>query len=188
MTAADSGTAEDGTAENGAVPAAATETAIETEAPLGPDRAQFWVCGGLALLGLLVIVDAARLGGFTASNDPIGPKPVPIILGALLIGAALAYALDVAKGGRGEGEADGAFDWRTVGLLCSLFVANALVIEWLGWVVSGSLLFWGACVALGSKRYFAALAAAVALSLATFYGFAIGLGVGLPAGVLQGIL
>ena len=29
---------------------------------------------------------------------------------------------------------------------------------------------------------------AAALSLATFYGFAIGLGVNLPAGILQGIL
>lgn len=190
-------TAGNGTAADGAAPAAATETKAETETDVdveetgasGPDRAQFWVCGALALLGVLVIVDAARLGGFTASNDPIGPKPVPIILGALLIAVAVFYALDVARGGRGEGgETDGVFDWRTVGLLCALFIANALVIEWLGWVISGSLLFWGAAIVLGSRRYFLALAAAVALGLATFYGFAIGLGVGLPAGVLQGIL
>ncbi|SDD58124.1 tripartite tricarboxylate transporter TctB family protein [Glycomyces harbinensis] len=161
----------------------------EATAPAGPDRAQYWVCGGLALLGVLVIVDAARIAGFTASNDPIGPKPVPIILGALLIGVAAFYALDVARGGRGEAaETDGAFDWRTVGLLCALFVANALVIEWLGWVISGSLLFWGAAIVLGSRRYFLTLGAAVVLGLATFYGFAIGLGVGLPAGILQGIL
>ena len=37
----------------------------------------------------------------------------------------------------------------------------------------------------GSEAY---LGPAVALSLITFYGFAIGLGVGLPAGILQGIL
>jgi len=166
-----------------------SEAPEETPAATAPDRAQYWVCGFLAILGVLVIIDAARIGGFTASNDPIGPKPVPIILGALLIAVAVFYALDVARGGRGEGgETEGAFDWRTVGLLCALFIANALVIEWLGWVISGSLLFWGAAIVLGSRRYFLALAAAVVLGLATFYGFAIGLGVGLPAGILQGIL
>lgn len=167
----------------------ADEGADTTTEPAGPDRAQYWVAGVLAVLGVVVIVDALRLGGFTASNDPIGPKPVPIILGSLLIVVAVLYALDVARGGRGEGgETDGPFDWRTIGLLCAIFIANALVIEWLGWVISGSLLFWGAAVVLGSRRYFLALAAAVVLGLATFYGFAIGLGVGLPAGILQGIL
>lgn len=169
---------------------AVQEVAAET-APPKRDLAQLWVCGFLVLLGVLAIVDASRLGGFTASNDPIGPKPVPIILGILLFAVAAFYALDVLRGGRGEaenGEDDGNFDWKTIGLLCAVFIANALLIDWLGWVISGALLFWGACVVLGSRRYFIALAAAVAMSLATFYGFAIGLGVGLPAGVLQGIL
>ncbi|MCH7229658.1 tripartite tricarboxylate transporter TctB family protein [Glycomyces sp. L485] len=158
------------------------------------DRAQYWVCAFLALLGVLVIVDASQIPAFTASNDPIGPKPVPIILGALCIVLAAFYALDVARGGRGEAEGgeaadpDAGFDWRTIGLLCAVFIANALVIDWLGWVIAGSLLFYGSALILGSKRYVLALAAAVALSLATFYGFAIGMGVGLPAGVLQGIL
>ncbi|MFC3493030.1 tripartite tricarboxylate transporter TctB family protein [Glycomyces rhizosphaerae] len=166
------------------------EGAVAT-APPKRDLSQLWVCGFLVILGVLAIVDASRLGGFTASNDPIGPKPVPIILGILLFAVAAFYALDVLRGGRGEaenGEDDGNFDWKTIGLLCAVFIANALLIDWLGWVISGALLFWGAAIVLGSRRYFIALGAAVALSLATFYGFAIGLGVGLPAGVLQGIL
>ncbi|THV40547.1 tripartite tricarboxylate transporter TctB family protein [Glycomyces buryatensis] len=159
--------------------------------PRGRDLAQLWVCGFLVLLGILAIIDASRLGGFSASNDPIGPKPVPIILGILLFVVAGCYALDVLRGGRGEaenGEDDGNFDWRTVGLLCAVFIANAVLIDWLGWVISGALLFWGAAIVLGSRRYLLTAVAAVVLSLATFYGFAIGLGVGLPAGVLQGIL
>lgn len=157
------------------------------------DRAQYWVCGFLVLLGALVIFDAATMSGFTASNDPIGPKPVPIILGIALIAVAAAYAVDTARGGRGEGDdgrADSSvpFDWRTIGLLCAVFLANALLIDWLGWVISGSLLFYGSAIVLGSRRYFWALVAAAVLGLATFYGFAIGLGIGLPAGVLKGIL
>lgn len=181
-------TAPDDSAPEGAAAATAVQ---EPEAAPKRDLGQLWVCGSLAVLGVLAIVDASRLGGFTASNDPIGPKPVPIILGVLLFAVAAFYALDALRGGRGEAEngaADGNFDWRTVGLLCAVFVANALLIDWLGWVISGSLLFWGAAIVLGSRRYFTALAAAVVLGLVTFYGFAIGLGVGLPAGVLQGIL
>jgi len=55
---------------------------------------------------------------------------------------------DVARGGHGEPEAgedvdlSGGADWRTVALLVAVFVANALLIERLGWVISGGLLFW----------------------------------------------
>jgi putative tricarboxylic transport membrane protein len=170
-----------------------SEAAVEAvEAPEPKrDLAQLWVCGFLAVLGVLVIVDASRLVGFSASNDPIGPKPVPILLGVVLFVVAALYALDVLRGGHGEDEGKHAgdhYDWKTIGLLCAVFIANALLIDWLGWVISGSLLFWGAAIVLGSRRYFLALAAGVVLGLATFYGFAIGLGLGLPAGILQGIL
>ncbi|MEU5872079.1 tripartite tricarboxylate transporter TctB family protein [Glycomyces sp. NPDC047369] len=199
MTGADSGDAVeavDAKAVDEQVDETETETGPATEAEAAAetpkrDLAQLWVCGFLAVLGVLVIVDASRLGGFSASNDPIGPKPVPIILGVLLFAVAAFYALDALRGGHGEDEGANAgqrFDVKTVGLLCAVFVANALLIDWLGWVISGSLLFWGAATVLGSRRYFLTLAAAVVLGLATFYGFAIGLGLGLPAGVLQGIL
>lgn len=168
-----------------------TAEAAAEQAPPGKDLAQLWVCGFLGLLGALVIFDAARLGDFTASNDPIGPKPVPIILGVLLFVVGALYAVDVLRGGHGEDDGASAgvrFDWKTVAALCGVFIANALLIDWLGWVISGTILFWGSAIVLGSRRYFSALAAGVVLGLATFYGFAIGLGLGLPAGVLQGIL
>ncbi|WP_427885624.1 tripartite tricarboxylate transporter TctB family protein [Kribbella sp. GL6] len=159
-----------------------------------PDRAQYGVCGVLAVVGVLVIADAARLPHIATSNDPIGPKPVPIVLGVLLLVVAALYAVDVARGGTGaaeEGEdvdVTSPVDWRTVLLLIAAFVVNLATIEPLGWVISGTLLFWGSAFALGSRHHVRNVFIAVALSLATFYGFAIGLGVGLPAGVLQGIL
>ncbi|MEU4423286.1 tripartite tricarboxylate transporter TctB family protein [Actinoplanes sp. NPDC024001] len=160
----------------------------------GRDRAQYGVCVFLALVGILVIVDAALTGNATSSNDPIGPRPVPILLGALLLIVAAVYAADVARGGRGEPEGGEdvdlttPIDWRTVLLLAGAFAVNAVLIEPLGWVISGSLLFWSAAVVLGARRHLLTIAVAVALALVTFYGFAIGLGVNLPAGALQGIL
>jgi putative tricarboxylic transport membrane protein len=55
-------------------------------------------------------------------------------------------------------------------------------------VISGALLFWGSAFALGNRHHIRGLAIGVALSLVTFYAFAVGLGVNLPAGILQGIL
>jgi putative tricarboxylic transport membrane protein len=159
-----------------------------------PDRVQYGVCGFLAVVGVLVIVDAARLQHIANSNDPIGPKPVPIVLGVLLLVVAALYAVDVARGGTGEAEegedvdVTSPVDWRTVLLLIAAFVVNLVLIDPLGWVISGTLLFWGSAFALGSRHHIRNLVIAVALSLVTFYAFAIGLGVNLPAGVLQGIL
>lgn len=159
-----------------------------------PDRAQYGVCGFLAVVGALVIVDAARLQHIANSNDPIGPKPVPIVLGILLLVVAALYAVDVARGGTGaaeEGEdvdVTSPVDWRTVLLLIAAFVVNLVLIDPLGWVISGTVLFWGSAFALGSRHHIRNLVIAVALALITFYAFAIGLGVNLPAGVLQGIL
>jgi putative tricarboxylic transport membrane protein len=166
----------------------------KTLASRGGDRAQYAVCAALALLGVLVLVDASRLGAVASSNDPIGPKPVPIILGVLLVVVAVFYAVDVARGGVGEAEAgedvdlSTRIDVRTVALLIGAFVLNALLIEPLGWVISGSILFWGAAFALGNRHHVRGLVIGVALALTTFYAFAIGLGVNLPAGILQGIL
>ncbi|MBB5781992.1 tripartite tricarboxylate transporter TctB family protein [Nonomuraea jabiensis] len=165
----------------------------DTSAPV-QDRAQYGVCAVLAVTGLLVIADALRITHLTSSNDPIGPRPVPILLGVCLLVVALVYGIDVARGGRGEPEAGEdidlatRIDWRTVLLLIGVFLLNAALIDWLGWVISGTLLFWGAAFALGNRHHLRGLIIAVALALITFYAFAIGLGVNLPAGVLQGIL
>ena len=62
------------------------------------------------------------------------------------------------------------------------------LIDRAGWVVSGTVLFWGSVYALGSRHYVRDGLVAVLLSVATFYGFYVGLGIALPAGILQGVL
>ncbi|HEU5143794.1 MAG TPA: tripartite tricarboxylate transporter TctB family protein [Dermatophilaceae bacterium] len=160
----------------------------------GGDRAQYGVCAALAGLGVLLLVDAARIAPVTSSNDPLGPRPVPMVLGALLLLTAVLYAIDVWRGGVGHAEEGedvdlgSRADWKTVGLLVAVFGVNALLLEPLGWVISGALLFWGCAFALGNRHHIRGLVIGVALGLITFYAFAIGLGVNLPAGILQGIL
>jgi putative tricarboxylic transport membrane protein len=73
-------------------------------------------------------------------------------------------------------------------MLVGVFILNILLIDTLGWVISGGMLFYGSALVLGSRHFVRDLFIAAGLSLGTFYGFAIGLGVNLPAGILQGIL
>lgn len=157
-------------------------------------RAEYGLCAALVLAGVVVLADALQLSNNRTGVDPLGPKPVPVIVGGLLVLLALALAVAVARGDRGAAEAgedvdlSQRMDLRTVLLLLAVFAANIVLIDFLGWVISGSLLFYGSAIALGSRHFVRDLAISAALGLGTFYGFAIGLGVGLPAGILQGIL
>ena len=72
--------------------------------------------------------------------------------------------------------------------LLGVFALNVVLIDVLGWVVSGALLFFGCAWALGSRHYVRDLVISLLMSVVTFYGFYLGLGIHLPAGVLEGIL
>ena len=155
--------------------------------------AEYGVCVFLVLAGIVVLVDALQLSN-TTGVDPLGPRPVPMFVGSLLIALAMLLAVALARGSQAEAEAgedidlSTGVDIKTVLLLLGVFVANILLIDLLGWVISGALLFYGSAIVLGSRHFVRDLFISAALGLGTFYGFAIGLGVGLPAGILQGIL
>ena len=157
-------------------------------------RSELGVALFLGALGLLVIVSALLLPESRIVRGPVGPAAVPLVVGALLLVTSVLLAVDVLRGGRGEPEGGedidlGArSDWRTVLVLAAAFVANALLIEPVGWWFSGAVLFWGAAFALGSRHYLRDAVLAFGLSFGTFYLFALGLGTTLPPGILRGIL
>lgn len=157
-------------------------------------RSEYGVALFLAALGLLVIVQALLIPESRIVRGPVGPAAVPLVVGGLLVVVGIALGVDVRRGGRGEPEGGedveltGGSDWRTIAMLAAAFVANALLIEPLGWVFSGAILFWGSAFALGSRHYVRDAAIAFTLSIGSFYLFALGLGIVLPPGVLRGIL
>jgi putative tricarboxylic transport membrane protein len=157
-------------------------------------RSELGVAALLGAAGALVLLDAARLVTPYSQSDPVGPKTVPLIVGALLLVCAVLLAVNVLRGGHGEAEAGEDIDlthpadWRTILPLAGAFIANILLIDWAGWVISGTVLFWGSVWALGSRHYVRDGLIALALALLTFYGFYLGLGIALPAGLLEGIL
>jgi putative tricarboxylic transport membrane protein len=157
-------------------------------------RSELGVAALLGAAGVVVLLDAARLVTPYSQSDPVGPKTLPYIVGGLLLVTAVMLAVNVLRGGHGEAEAGEDVDlthpadWKTVLPLAGAFVANILLIDWAGWVISGTVLFWGSVWALGSRHYVRDGLISVALALLTFYGFFLGLGIALPAGLLEGVL
>lgn len=157
-------------------------------------RAELGVALLLGVAGVVVFLDANRLVVPYSQSDPVGPKTVPFIVAGLLIVCAVLLAVNVLRGGKGEAEGGEDIelghpaDWKTVLPLAGAFILNILLIDWAGWVISGTVLFWGCVLALGSRHYIRDGLISIALSLLTFYGFYLGLGIALPAGLLEGIL
>ena len=157
-------------------------------------RAELGVALLLGAVGVLVFLDANGLVTPYSQSDPVGPKTVPFIVAGLLVACAVLLAINVIRGGQGEAECGEDIDlthpadWKTILPLAGAFILNILLIDWAGWVISGTVLFWGSVLALGSRRYIRDGLISVALSLLTFYGFYLGLGIALPAGLLEGIL
>ena len=157
-------------------------------------RSELGVALFLGALGLLVIVSALMLPESRIARGPVGPAAVPVVVGSLLVIVSIFLAVDILRGGRGEPEGGedielgGGTDWKTVLMLAAAFLANALLIESLGWVFSGAILFWGAAFALGSRHWIRDIVLAFVLSIGSWYLFALGLGIVLPPGLLDGIL
>lgn len=177
-------------------------TITEDPPPAGPSRlrdrlrgrSELGVSALLAAAGLLVVVDTlAESGGGTNDSDPLGPQLVPLVLGAALLLLAALLTVDVLRGGRGEAEGgedvdlNTPMDLRTVGSLAGVLIATAALIPVLGWPIAGTVLFFGATYALGSRTVARDLGIAAGVSLLTWVLFDAVLGVDLPGGPLMGV-
>jgi putative tricarboxylic transport membrane protein len=158
------------------------------------DRSELGFAALLGAVGAIVLVDAFGLHVPFQQSDGLGPKTVPYIVGALLLVCAVLLAINVLRGGSAEAE-DGEdiemgtpIDWKVVVPLGLVFIINIIFIDMLGWVISGTILFWGSVLALGGRNYVRDGLISVALAVGTFYGFYLGLGIHLPVGLLKGVL
>ncbi len=157
------------------------------------DRAQYALAAFLVLVGGYVVYDATTLeDGF--ADQPVQPYAFPYVVGAVLVLLGVLLGIATARGDRPEAE-DGedvdltqGTDLRTVGMLAGVLVVNIALIDWLGWAITGAVLFAGCAWVLGSRTPVRDVAIGTALSVGTWYGFYVGLGIPIPAGILDGIL
>lgn len=156
------------------------------------DLAQLGLAGLLVVIGAYTFYDASTLRvGF---GDPVGPRLFPYVIGAITVVLGLLLVLATLRGDtpQAEGGEDVDLrhpaDWVTVLKLVGVLLFTILTISFLGWAVSGALLFVGCAWSLGSRTLVRDVVVGVVLSVASWYFFHEGLGVILPAGILDGVL
>ena len=90
-------------------------------------------------------------------GDPIGPRVFPYLVGTGMVVLAILLAVATARGDIPQGEEGEDIDlttpadWVTVGKLVAIMVINLLLVNILGWAITGTLLFAGSAWALGSR-------------------------------------
>ena len=157
------------------------------------DKAQYGFAAFLVVVGAVVLYDAIGLeDGF--ADQPVQPYAIPYVVGAVLIVLGVLLAVATARGDRPEAEEGEDIDLtqgtdlRTVGMLAGVLLVNILLIDWLGWAITGAMLFAGCAGVLGSRSHVRDIALGTALSVGSWYGFYVGLGIPIPAGILDGVL
>lgn len=158
------------------------------------DRSELGFAALLGAVGVIVLVDAFNLKVPYRQSDGLGPTTVPYIVGVMLLVCAALLAANVLRGGAAEPddgediEPGSPIDWKVVVPLGLVFIVNIIFIDTLGWVISGTILFWGSVMALGGRNFIRDGLISVALAVGTFYAFYLGLGIHLPVGLLKGVL
>ena len=168
-------------------------TTTPTTEPRLVDKAQYGLAAFLVLVGGYVVYDGSTLeNGF--NDQHVQPWALPYTVGGALLLLGVLLAIATARGDRPEAEEGEdvdltqGTDLRTIGLLVAVLVANMLLIDFLGWAITGALLFAGTTYVLGSRTWVRNLAIGAALSVGTWYGFYVALGLPIPAGILDGVL
>ncbi len=77
-------------------------------------------------------------------------------------------------------------DWRSVGWAAGGFLAFALLLAPLGWILSGALLFWCVARSMGSTKPLPDIVVGLTLSSIAYLAFDTLLGLNLPSGILGG--
>ena len=118
----------------------------------------------------------------------------PYVIGAVMLVLAAVLAFVTARGDVPEAEAGEDVDlttradWPTVAKLVGVMLLNLLLVNLLGWAITGALLFAGCAWALGSRTLVRDLIVGAVLSVSSWYFFYVVLDVPLTPGILDGIL
>jgi putative tricarboxylic transport membrane protein len=135
----------------------------------------------LVILGVVVLVQAARLDN---RGETVGPATGPWVVGALLFVVGVLLAI---RGRRDMGvwevsEHTTPQDWLRMVILFGVLIGYAVVMPFLGYVVSATLLFGATAIVLGAPARLRAFAYGWCVAVLVFLVFDIGIGISLPAG------
>lgn len=131
-------------------------------------------------LGLFVLVGVARAPA-SAANSAVGPGVFPTIIGIGLVAVGLRLFYE-AWTRRNEPSGFPSLDLGSAAFGAAAFVGMILTLEWLGWIIAGTLLYLAVAVAFGTRRIAMTLLLGLVLTSATWLLFDYGLDLSLPTG------
>ncbi|HET6263782.1 MAG TPA: tripartite tricarboxylate transporter TctB family protein [Usitatibacter sp.] len=157
------------------------------KAPAG----QVAVAAGITAIGVLVFAGSFYLptgGGYAQ----VGPGVVPRVVGAIVMLLGAVLLAEALRGGfpgvDEEAEAKLPMDWAAFAWVSGGILAYGVLIEWLGFVFSSTILFVMVARGFSSKRYALNVVTGLVLASLVFAMFNYGLGLTLPPGVLKAVL
>lgn len=171
------------------------------ESPPDVDRGFLHGRSGLVVSGLLVALGLFLVYGTVTMDVPDtatspGPQVFPAIIAglcfviAVLVAAQLLRTPDEVDLGVDETGAPNTgtlSNWRSVGITVGSIVLFIALLNPLGWVLAGAVLFWGVSIGLGGTRYVFDAGVALVMSSVVQLVFSGGLGLTLPGGILAAV-
>jgi putative tricarboxylic transport membrane protein len=136
------------------------------------------VAGALLLLGTTAIAVAP-------SYSRVGPRVFPFAIAGGLMIVGLLYTIESWKAAQTPVDEHDVSIWP-IAMISAGIVADALLLERLGFILSSTILFMLVAAAFGSRRYLRDAVTGLALASLAYVTFVYGLGLRLPAGILAG--
>ena len=145
------------------------------------------VVGGFSLF---LLVGSALLDPGGEAEFP-GPRFVPVIVGAAGLLLALLLAIGAVRHPEPvDDPTPGRYrtysDFGALAGVVGGFLAFALLLPYLGWILAGALVFWCTARGFGSPRPVVDILVALFLSSVVYLVFGTALGLNLPSGILGG--
>jgi putative tricarboxylic transport membrane protein len=160
-----------------------------TADPPGRSTGEFVMSLLLAALGLYLVLDAASIA-VPGTSSQIGPRFFPYLVGGVVCATGIALAVRVWRGDRGPADESedvdptAGTDWRAVGIISAAFLAQALLINVVGWPLAVTLMFGTVAWALGARGIVRPMIAGGITAVVVWIIFVKALNVALPGGTI----
>jgi putative tricarboxylic transport membrane protein len=152
----------------------------------GGGRATGEILLGVALIvaGLLFFWGTTEIH-VAPTYSKVGPRVFPFAVAGGLVLIGFLYLLESWRGVQTPPDGHAVSIWPVL-VISAAIVLDALLFEWLGFILSSTLLFVLVAIGFGSRMFLRDVALGLALATVAYFTFVHGLGLSLPSGILAG--